>query len=77
MVDSINFDKKSYRNARDLLLDYYSPSKESLYTPVVIPQKSSLFKFQVGDKVMLDFSKARRKDIGFKYSLDYGGYSFP
>ena len=74
MVDSLNYNKKTYKNSGELFRDYFSPSSPTVYDPVVIPRQSSLFKYQIGDKIFVDFPKSKRKEYGFKYSLEVGEY---
>lgn len=67
VVNVINYDKPTFKNNVELLTAYFNQ------TPVVIPQKSSLFRYALGQQVRVNVSKMTRQNLNFKYSLEPGG----
>ena len=70
VVTSINYDKVNYKNSTELFKAFFTGSSDQ--EPVVVPQQSTLFKYQPGDTVFVNFSKETRRSFSFKYSLTPG-----
>lgn len=70
VVNTINnHNKKIFKSLQNQLLAYFTQEQQ------IIPQlNSKMFKFNVNDIVGLDASSRQRKELGFKYSLNRGGY---
>ena len=66
VLSAINYSKKTSRNPRDLLKDYFT----SEYP--VLPQHMDFYKFKIGELVGLDLTKPERSNLTYKYSLYYG-----
>ena len=69
VVTAINYDKASPRNPMATLEAYFNAQPILL-----IPQQPKLFKFNIGDTVLVDAPKSVRRDFAFKYSLQPGNY---
>jgi len=66
VLSAINYSKKTSRNPRDILKDYFT----SEYP--VLPQHMDFYKFKIGELVGLDLTKPERSNLTYKYSLYYG-----
>ena len=69
VLNAINFTRKTYRNYNDLLVEYFTS-----FSPVIPQSLEQLYKFKVGDKVLIDIPPSTRKNLGFKWSLQYGKF---
>ncbi len=66
VLSAINYSKKTSRNPRDILKDYFT----SEYP--VLPQHMDFYKFKIGELVGLDLTRPQRSNLTYKYSLYYG-----
>lgn len=68
VVDSINrFNEVTFRSMQQLMLSYFTRPVD--FVPQQLP---TFFKFNIGDKVLLDLSPTARRRLNFKYSLHKG-----
>lgn len=59
--------EKSFKSMNQLFVNYFTRPTH------VVPQKlSKLYKFNVNDKVRIDATPNQRRNLSFKYSLDFG-----
>lgn len=53
-----------------ILYHFFTQNK---HEPVNLPQSHpKFFKYQIGQKVLIDLTKKQRKDLSYKYSLTPG-----
>jgi len=68
VVNAINRGKKNYKSQLNLLLAYFTEPEQ-----VIVPQQQDQFyKFKIGQRVRMNLTKAERKALPFKYSLNCG-----
>lgn len=68
VIDTINYHhEKTFKSINNLLTEYFT------LPTVTLPQtQDSLYKFKLGDSVLIDALPSQRKHLGFKYSLNQG-----
>ncbi len=68
VVSNINNNREwSDRSMNSVIVQYFTNP------PIVIPQTNQrLYRFKVKDRVVVDLTKAERRDLSFKYSLHPG-----
>ena len=68
VIDTINYHhEKTFKSINTLLTEYFTLPN------VTLPQtQDSLYKFKLGDSVLIDALPSQRKHLGFKYSLNQG-----
>ena len=66
VLDTINLNKKTFKSKKAFLTDYFT-SETTLF-----PHVSRLFQFNIGERVRVDAPIEKRRQLGFKFSLNPG-----
>jgi hypothetical protein len=65
VLNSINFDKTEFKTTLLELIKFFTAE------PIIFPQQQ-FFKYNIGQKVFLDYKPSTRRDLQYKYSLAFG-----
>lgn len=68
VVNSINFNKKKFKNRQELLNTFFTAETTQF------PQHDKFFKYKIGQSLRVDLTPGQRKKLNFKYSLEPGSY---
>lgn len=71
VVNSINFNKKKFKNRQELLNTFFTAETTQF------PQHEKFFKYKIGQSLRVDLTPGQRKKLNFKYSLEPGSYPPP